>query len=107
MFFIALDSFIKKGEKKKSEDLKTEPSSKIAVDNQFIKNISKEDLWEILRETVYRIIMFPNYLSYVEEHILPENPEISPEELVLTLGISLGEAIVILHELLEKKGEKK
>ena len=107
MFFIALDSFIKKGEKKKTEGLKTEHSSKIEMNNQFLKNISKEDLWEILHETVTKIIMFPNYLSYVEEHILPENPKISPEELALTLSISLGEAIVILHDLSTKKGEKK
>lgn len=107
VFFIALDSFIKKDEKKKSKDLKSESSSKIAIGNQFLKNISKEDLWEILRETVNRITMFPHYLSYVEEHIFPENPEISPEELALRLGISLGEAIVILHDLLEKKNKKK
>ena len=68
-----------------------------------IEEYTKEKLWPILVETVHAIIMYPNHKAYTREVILHEKPDISPADLSTRLGIPLGEAIVILHELIEEK----
>jgi len=47
--------------------------------------------------------MFPSHKGYTRAVILPEKPEIKPQELALRLQISLGEAVVILYELHEER----
>jgi hypothetical protein len=67
---------------------------------------TKEKLWPMLTETVHTLVMYPNHKAYTRERILQEKPDTVPEELAARLNISLGEALVILHELaLEKTGE--
>lgn len=56
-------------------------------------------LWVILQETVHSMIMYPHHKAYTRDVILNEQPDITPKELAAKLGISLGEAIVILYEL--------
>jgi len=56
-------------------------------------------LWPILQETVHSIIMYPHHKAYTRDAILNEQPDITSNELVAKLSISLGEAIVILFEL--------
>ena len=56
-------------------------------------------LWAILQETVHSMIMYPHHKAYTRDVILNEQPDITPKELAAKLGISLGEAIVILYEL--------
>ena len=56
-------------------------------------------LWAILQETVHSIIMYPHHKAYTRDVLLSERPDISPRELAVKLGISLGEAMVILFEL--------
>ena len=68
-----------------------------------IEEYTKEKLWPILVETVHAIIMYPNHKAYTREVILHEKPDISPADLSTRLGIPLGEALVILHELIEEK----
>jgi ribosomal protein S25 len=63
----------------------------------------QEKLWPILTETVHALIMYPNHKYYTRETILNEKPEITPAELAAKLNISLGEALVILHELAEER----
>lgn len=63
----------------------------------------QEKLWPILIETVHALVMYPNHKSYTRETILNEKPEITPAELAAKLNISLGEALVILHELAEER----
>ena len=63
----------------------------------------KSPLWKILKNTVHAILMYPHHKAYVRDVLLPEKPEISPEDLALKLDIPLGEALVILHELKVKK----
>jgi hypothetical protein len=71
-----------------------------------LEEYTKEKLWPILTETVHTLVMYPNHKAYTRERILQEKPETAPEELATRLNISLGEALVILHELaLEKTGE--
>lgn len=59
----------------------------------------KEKLWPILMETVHAMIMYPHHKAYTRDVVLHEKPDITPQELASRLGIPLGEALVILHEL--------
>ena len=67
-----------------------------------LEEYMKEKLWPILVETVHASVMYPNHKAYTRETILPRKPEITPSELANRLNMSLGEALVILHELKEK-----
>jgi hypothetical protein len=59
----------------------------------------KEKLWPILIDTVHTLVMYPNHKAYTREVILQEKPGIPADELARRLNMSLGEALVILHEL--------
>lgn len=63
-------------------------------------------LWPILVETVHSIVMYPHHKFYTQSIFLSEKPDASPQDLALSLGISMGEAMVILHELKMAKEEK-
>jgi hypothetical protein len=56
-------------------------------------------LWLILVETAQSLPLYKSHLSYTRDVILPEQPEITPEELSQRLNMPLGEAFVILSEL--------
>jgi hypothetical protein len=56
-------------------------------------------LWLILIETVQTLPMYNAHLNYTKDIIIPENKNITPEELSQRLDITLGEAIVIISEL--------
>ena len=58
-------------------------------------------LWLILVETVENLPMYKSHLNYVKDKILIENPRITPEELSQRLNMPLGEAIVILSNILK------
>lgn len=60
---------------------------------------TKDKLWTILVETVHRLVMYPQHKAYSRNSVVPEKKDVSPEELSARLGISLGEALVILFEL--------
>ena len=62
-------------------------------------NISENELWPILVDTVQSLILYQHHKAYVRDVLLPDKPESSPHDLTLNLGISLGEAMVILYEL--------
>jgi len=64
---------------------------------------SKNELWPILIETVHSLVMYPNHKAYTRLVILSEKPETMPSDLAARLKISLGEALVILHELDEER----
>jgi hypothetical protein len=68
-----------------------------------LEEYMKEKLWPILVETVHASVMYPNHKAYTRETILPRKPEIPPSELANRLNMSLGEALVILHELAEER----
>lgn len=63
----------------------------------------KEKLWPILVKTVHASVMYPNHKAYTRETILQEKPDITASELANRLNMSLGEALVILHELEEER----
>ncbi len=62
---------------------------------------SKETLWQMLVETVHYSVMFPTHKAYTRDNILPQNGDITANELAQMLEMSVGEAIVILSELLD------
>lgn len=68
-----------------------------------LEEYAKEKLWPILIETVHSLVMYPHHKAYTREVILHEKPDITPTELAARLGISLGEALVILYELANDK----
>ena len=63
----------------------------------------KEKLWSVLVETVHASVMYPSHKAYTRETILQEKPDITASELAKRLSMSLGEALVILHELAEER----
>jgi len=63
----------------------------------------KNPLWSVLVETVHAMSMYPYHKAYVSESVLPEEPEITPRELSVRMGITFGEALVILHEVREER----
>ena len=56
-------------------------------------------LWSILVETVHAMVMYPHHKAYTANSILTQQSDITPHDLATKLGISLGEALVILYEL--------
>lgn len=69
----------------------------------YIEKHLDNPLWPILIETVHSIVMYPHHKYFTSSVFLSENPDSSPEDLSLNLGISLGEAMVILYELRMEK----
>jgi len=72
------------------------------LDPEFDKYLNNP-LWPLLVETVHTIVMYPHHKAYTASNLLSQQPDITPRELATKLGISLGEALVILYEL--KKGK--
>jgi len=47
--------------------------------------------------------MYPTHKAYTRDVLLPEKPNIIPEELAQLLNMPLGEALVILGELADEQ----
>ncbi len=69
------------------------PGRTIEID---VKDFKLHPLWDILLETVRSNPRFANLAGYARQHVLSENPEISPKELASKLSITVGEALAIL-----------
>ena len=69
-----------------------------------LNDYTKEQLWQLLVDTVHTIPMYSPHKAYIRDTILPKQPDVSPNELSGRLNMSLGEAIITLDEL--KKTEK-
>jgi hypothetical protein len=67
-----------------------------------IEECTKDKLWPILVETVHANVMYPTHKAYTRDVILREKADISPQELASKLNLPLGEALVILHELISE-----
>ena len=68
-----------------------------------LEEFTKERLWQLLIETVHASVMYPTHKAYIRDSILPSNANISPTELTERFNMPLGEALVILDELLATK----
>ena len=67
--------------------------------SQAPAGLQKDELWKLLTETVHALPMYKHHKHFVEDVMLKEKPNISPQELAVQLNITLGEAIVLLDEL--------
>ena len=63
----------------------------------------KEKLWQLLVETVHASVMYPTHKAYTRDNILPQKADVTANELSERLGMPLGEALVILNELVEER----
>jgi hypothetical protein len=63
----------------------------------------KEKLWQLLVETVHASVMYPTHKAYTRDNILPQKADVTANELVERLGMPLGEALVILNELVKER----
>jgi hypothetical protein len=61
--------------------------------------LQKEELWNLLVDSVHTLPMYKNHKRFVENVMLKERPEISQKELAIQLNLTVGEATVILYEL--------
>jgi len=61
--------------------------------------LGRDELWKLLVETVHSLPMYKSHRRYVEEIMIKETPQISPQELAVQLNIPLGETIVLLDEI--------
>jgi hypothetical protein len=68
-----------------------------------LENYSKVQLWQLLVDAIHLSVMYPTHKAYTRDSILPKQPEIQALELSERLGMSLGEALVILSELRQAK----
>jgi len=48
-------------------------------------------------------VMYPTHRAYTRDTILPEKPDITPQELATKLNMPMGEALVILNELADER----
>lgn len=71
--------------------------------SQVPSGLQKDELWRLLTETVHALPMYKHHKHFVEDVMLKEKPNISPQELSVQLNITLGEAVVLLDEL---RGER-
>ena len=61
--------------------------------------LEKNPLWGVLVETTHSLPLYKSHKNYIQEVIIPEKPDIKPEEISERLNMALGEAMVILEEL--------
>ena len=72
-----------------------------------LEEYMENPLWPLLTETVHTMIMYPHHKAYVRDVLLHQQPDATAQELAIKLGITLGEALVILSELRKTKPEGK
>ena len=71
-----------------------------------LDEFTKENLWKILIDTVHATVMYPSHKAYIRDVILREKPDVKEIELTSRLNMSLGEALVILDEVVrDRKAE--
>jgi transcription initiation factor IIE alpha subunit len=68
-----------------------------------LEEYTKEQLWLILVDTVHKAVMYPSHKAYIRDVILRDKPDVTPTELANRLNMPLGEALVILYELVEER----
>jgi hypothetical protein len=61
--------------------------------------LQKDELWQLLVETVHALPMYKHQKRYVQDVMLKDKPEITAKELAVQINVPLGEAIVLLEEI--------
>ncbi|MFQ5977683.1 MAG: hypothetical protein ACE5OZ_06110 [Candidatus Heimdallarchaeota archaeon] len=118
---MSLDSFVEeqKGRMKKQGDKQSNKKAKLGKkksnlphaldkwDPEWFQEFSKGKLYEFLRETVERKPLFANYVVWTKKILLPQTSELEPQEIASLLGITLGEAFIILDKIFKEDGASK
>jgi hypothetical protein len=68
------------------------------------QELERNPLWLILVETAHALPLYNSHKVYVRNTLLIEAPSMTAEEMSQRLDISLGEAMVIFHELKNEEG---
>lgn len=58
-----------------------------------------DPLWPVLVETVHAMVLYPHHKAYVKRVVILERPDITYRDLAMFMGLAVGEAMVVLHEL--------
>jgi hypothetical protein len=67
------------------------------------KDCSKDPLWPYLVEATKRNPLYSGWIGYAREKVLPNDPNITARQLACMLSISVGEALVLLHDAQQSK----
>jgi hypothetical protein len=119
-FKLSLDSFVETEEEKKSNKRGRKPSKEEKKPQktiqrseftpppeqwnpQWFQGYSKSELYDFLCQTAERSPLFPNYVAWTRKILLAKKPQPGPQEIASLLGISLGEAYVILDKIAKEK----
>ncbi|MFX0113491.1 MAG: hypothetical protein ACFFB3_02985 [Candidatus Hodarchaeota archaeon] len=117
---MSLDSFVETEEKKKpskrvrkppkeeKKPQKTIQKSEFTPppekwDPQWFQGCSKSELYDLLCQIAEKSPLFPNYVAWTRKILLAQTPQPGPQEIASLLGISLGEAYVILDKIYKEK----
>ena len=69
----------------------------------ILEDLKKERLAKLLIDVVHAMVMYTSHKQYIRELVLRDKPILKPDELAIRLNMTLGEVLVILHELEETK----
>jgi hypothetical protein len=75
------------------------------VNQVSLDDYVNNSMWHVLVDTVHTLPMFAHHKAYVRDVVQVAQSQINAEDLALKLNISLGESLVILHELQVSKDE--
>lgn len=92
------------GEKAQKSDLDKVSVFETKIESTRLLDIDPTEfkthpLWSILVETARRSPLYAGLSGYCKNKILPLQPNISVKELARKMSISIGEALVLLHDL--------
>jgi hypothetical protein len=68
------------------------------------QELERNPLWLILVETAHALPLYASHKVYVRNTLLIEEKGLTVDEISQRLDISLGEAMVIFHELKNEEG---
>ena len=65
----------------------------------LLEEFTKEQILELLVDTVHSMILYPQHKRYINNLILSNQNNLEPQLLAARLDITLGEALVIIKDL--------
>jgi hypothetical protein len=68
-----------------------------------LSELERNPLWLILVEAVHGLPMYGAHKAYVRDSMLLQLSDVTAEEISTRLDIPLGEAMVILNELMDER----
>ena len=65
----------------------------------LLEEFTKEQILELLVDTVHSMILYPQHKRYINTLILSNQKDLEPQLLAARLDITLGEVLVIIKDL--------